>query len=87
MGSHFMGETFFYGSLIGLVILIAVQLTLKPQSAATVRSPNGLWHKHEHTHDRIHQHQHSLDIFTHQPHSHSHFHTELHVFEQPSSQS
>lgn len=80
MGSHLMGQTFLYGSLIGLAMLIVVQLTLKPYLA------DGFWHKHEHNHDRSHQHEHSLDIFTHQTHSHSHFHTEPHGFTQPSPQ-
>ena len=87
MGSHSMGQTFFYGSLIGLVILIAVQLTLKPQLADSVRPSGEFWHKHEHNHDQVHQHEHSLDVFTHQPHSHWHFHTTPHGFTQPSSQS
>lgn len=87
MGSHSMGQTFFYGSLIGLVILIAVQLTLKPQLADSVRPSGEFWHKHEHNHDQLHQHEHSLDVFTHQPHSHWHFHTTPHGFTQPSSQS
>lgn len=77
MGSHLSGQTFFYGSLIGLVLLIAIQSTLKPQSAKSVYAADGFSHKHEHTHDEVHQHEHSLDTFTHQPHSHSHFHTEL----------
>lgn len=87
MGSHLIGETFFYGSLIGFVILIAVQLTFKPQPADSIRPSDGFWHNHEHNHDQVHQHNHSLDIFTHQPHSHSHFHTTPHGFTQPSSQS
>lgn len=87
MGSHFIGQTFFYGSLIGLIILIAVQLLLKPQPNDSAHSSVGFRHKHEHHHDELHQHKHSLDIFTHQPHSHSHFHTTPHEFMQPSSQS
>lgn len=87
MGNHLMGQSFFYGSLIGLVILIAVQLTLKPQSADSVSPSDKFWHKHEHNHDQLHQHEHSLDVFTHQPHSHWHFHTTPHGFTQPSSQS
>ena len=87
MGSHLMGQTFFYGSLIGLVILIAVQLILKPQPDDSARSSGEFQHKHEHYHDQLHRHEHSLDIFTHQPHSHSHFHTTPHSFTQSSSQS
>lgn len=80
MGSHLRGETFLYGGLIGLVILIAVQFTLKPQLGDFIRPTDGFWHEHEHNHDAVHQHEHSLDIFTHQPHSHSHFHTAPHSF-------
>ena len=78
MGSHLIGQTFFYGSLIGLVLLVAIQFTLKPQSSDSVRLTGGFRHKHEHHHDEVHQHEHSLDTFTHQPHSHSHFHTVPH---------
>lgn len=80
MGSHLIGQAFFYGSLIGLVILVVVQLTLKSQSSDSIRPTDGFWHDHEHYHDAVHQHKHSLDIFTHQPHSHSHFHTAPHGF-------
>ena len=78
MGSHLIGQTFFYGSLIGLVLLVAIQFTLKPQSSDSVRLTGGFRHKHEHHYDEVHQHEHSLDTFTHQPHSHSHFHTVPH---------
>ncbi|MEG4105733.1 MFS transporter [Microcoleus sp. S13_C5] len=78
LGIHFIGQTFFYGSLIGLVLLVAIQFTLKPQSSSSVPAADGLWHKHEHTHDEAHQHDHSIDTFTHQAHSHLHFHTAPH---------
>ncbi len=85
MGSHLMGQTFFYGSLIGFVILIVVQLIFKPQPDDSACSSDGFRHKHEHHHDELHQHEHSLDIFTHQPHSHLHFHTTPHGFTHPNS--
>ena len=77
MGSHLSGQTFFYGSLIGLVLLVVIQFTLKPQSSRSVHAADGLSHNHEHIHNETHQHEHSLDTFTHQPHSHSHFHPQL----------
>ena len=78
LGSHLIGQTFFYGSLIGLVLLVTIQFTLKPHSSDSIRLTGGFRHKHEHNHDEVHQHEHSLDTFTHQPHSHSHFHTVPH---------
>lgn len=75
-GSNLRGQTFFYGSLIGLIILITVQLTLKPQPANAISPVNEFWHEHEHNHNEVHQHEHSLDTFTHQTHSHSHFHND-----------
>lgn len=78
MGSHLSGQTFLYGSLIGLVLLVAIQFMLKPQSSSPVHAANGFSHKHKHTHGEVHQHEHSLDTFTHQPHSHLHFHTAPH---------
>lgn len=78
LGSHAIGQTFLYSGLIGLVLLVAIQFTLKPQSANSEHLTNGFWHKHEHNHDHIHQHKHVIDVFTHQPHSHLHFHTAPH---------
>ena len=86
LGSHFVGQTFFYGSLIGLVLLVAMQFLLKPHSSDSVRLTNGFWHKHEHSHDEAHQHKHLLSVSTHQLHSHLHFHIALHDLLQHNSQ-
>lgn len=72
LGAHKTSQTFLYGSLIGFVLLVAVQLTLKPQQRD--REPQTTWHNHEHFHDRYHQHQHHEGILLNEPHIHPHQH-------------
>jgi MFS transporter, NRE family, putaive nickel resistance protein len=70
LGSHQTSQTFLYGSLIGFVLLIAVQLTLKPQQSA--QEQEAIWHDHEHFHDQYHYH-HAGIVFS-EPHMHFHQH-------------
>ena len=72
LGSHQTSRTFLYGSLIGIVLLVAVQLTLKPQERD--REQKIVWHDHEHFHDQYHQHQHHAGILLEEPHIHPHRH-------------
>jgi MFS transporter, NRE family, putaive nickel resistance protein len=72
LGSHQTSQTFLYGSLIGFVLLVAVQLTLQPQ--ARDREQKIVWHDHEHFHDQYHQHQHHAGILLSEPHIHPHQH-------------
>jgi MFS transporter, NRE family, putaive nickel resistance protein len=73
LGAHQTSQTFLYGSLIGFVLLVVVQLTLKPQQGD--REQKIVWHDHEHFHDRYHQHQHHAGILLDEPHIHPHQHT------------
>jgi MFS transporter, NRE family, putaive nickel resistance protein len=70
LGSQQTSQTFLYGSLIGFVLLVAVQLILKPQEGAQ----EIVWHDHEHFHDQYHQHQHDAGILLSEPHMHPHRH-------------
>jgi MFS transporter, NRE family, putaive nickel resistance protein len=70
LGSHQTNQTFLYGSLIGFVLLVAVQEMFKPQE----RDQEIVWHDHEHFHDQNHQHQHHAGILLEEPHIHPHQH-------------
>jgi MFS transporter, NRE family, putaive nickel resistance protein len=72
MGSYVPTNHFFYSSLMGFVLLIAVTLAFKPRQQIDFTS--GLWHEHAHTHDNNHQHDHSLNRAIPESHSHLHFH-------------
>jgi MFS transporter, NRE family, putaive nickel resistance protein len=73
LGSHQTSQTFLYGSLTGLVLLVAVQLTLQPQQ----RDREIVLHDHEHFHDQYHQHPHHAGILVSEPHTHPHQHIGL----------
>jgi MFS transporter, NRE family, putaive nickel resistance protein len=71
-GSHQQQMPFLYGSLIGLVLLVVVQLTLSPKQPK--HKHESYWHEHEHTHEGDHQHEHPSDTQVTQSHTHSHQH-------------
>jgi MFS transporter, NRE family, putaive nickel resistance protein len=81
LGSRQTSQTFLYGSLIGLVLLVSVQLMLKPQEG----DREVVGHDHEHFHDQYHQHQHDAGILLSEPHTHSHSHFGTSSFEQKAS--
>lgn len=87
LGSQFSRVSFFYGSLIGGLLLLVVQLTLSPRESFSLNE-NGtaevgghdhkhdhepLLHDHEHLHDDHHQHEHQR-ILVSQAHTHLHQH-------------
>ncbi len=67
LGSNFGDREFLYGSLVGLVVLVAVQITLSPPA-------DEYEHEHEHIHDEHHQHDHHQGILSGEPHTHPHQH-------------
>ncbi|PZO54103.1 MAG: MFS transporter [Phormidesmis priestleyi] len=76
LGSYQSEAPFFYGSLVGGLLLIAVQLVLSPRKEHPVNSATHQeWHEHEHTHDEAHQHQHHEDTSVVEPHRHPHPHS------------
>jgi len=76
LGSQFSRVSFFYGSLIGGLLLLIVQLTLSPRESFSLNE-NGTaeigGHDHEHLHDDHHQHEHQR-ILVSQAHTHLHQH-------------
>ncbi|MFM2314980.1 MAG: hypothetical protein RLZZ04_4256 [Cyanobacteriota bacterium] len=76
LGSNQEEVPFLYGSLIGLVLLVVVQLTLSPKKPK--HEHESYWHEHEHTHEGYHQHAHSSDILVMESHIHSHQHQAIH---------
>jgi MFS transporter, NRE family, putaive nickel resistance protein len=74
LGSHFTEVEFFYGALIGLVLLIVVQITLSPGFHEHKHEHYPLLHEHEHIHDEHHQHEHDEGILLVEPHTHVHKH-------------
>lgn len=72
LGSHFKASEFFYGSLIGLVLLALVQLLLSPKRNKP--TPGSMWHEHEHIHNENHQHNHYPGVLVNEPHLHPHQH-------------
>jgi MFS transporter, NRE family, putaive nickel resistance protein len=69
MGQQFANANFLYSSLVGLGLLGAIVLGLRPKGAIGVEP--GQWHEHEHTHDDDdHGHGHPATI----AHRHLHFH-------------
>ncbi len=92
IGSTFPHVSFLYGSLMGGVLLLLVQLKLSPgqlrlnDTGASVALADGhehehehepIWHEHEHRHDKHHQHDHHPGIFVSSPHTHPHPHAPL----------
>lgn len=75
LGSYQENMSFFYGSLIGLALLIMIQLILSPKGREHVH--DSYWHDHEHLHNEPHQHEHHPGILVTDPHSHPHQHREF----------
>jgi NRE family putative nickel resistance protein-like MFS transporter len=74
LGSNFAEREFLYGSLVGLALLVAVQLTLSPRQQEHEHEHESILHKHEHIHEEHHQHDHPERIPVGEPHSHTHQH-------------
>lgn len=72
LGSHQADASFFYGSLIGLALLVSIQLALSPNEQTHVHE--SYWHEHEHRHDEHHRHQHHPGILVTETHTHPHHH-------------
>ncbi|WP_337884436.1 MFS transporter [Fischerella thermalis] len=77
LGSNFAEGEFFYGSLIGLMLLGVVQLILSPPADENEHVHANLWHEHEHIHDEHHQHNHHPGIPSGEPHTHPHQHKRI----------
>ncbi len=92
IGSTFPLVSFLYGSVLGGVLLLIVQLTLSPNqprlnpTGESVALAGGHahehehspnWHEHEHIHDEHHQHDHHPGIYMSDPHTHPHQHAPL----------
>jgi len=77
LGSNFGDREFLYGSLIGLMLLVVVQLTLSPQDYEHEHTHESIWHEHEHSHDEHHQHDHHQAILIGEPHTHPHQHVPM----------
>ncbi len=73
LGSQFASLEFFYGGLIGLALLVAVQITFAPHSHEHLHYP--VVHEHKHVHDKHHTHVHDEAISLGKFHTHSHEHT------------
>jgi MFS transporter, NRE family, putaive nickel resistance protein len=81
LGSYQQETPFLYGSLMGLVLLVIVQLTLSPRGQQ--HDHQSYWHEHEHIHDDSHQHDHHPGMLAAELHTHSHQHGAIqhaHVF-------
>lgn len=92
MGSRLTHASFLYGSLVGWVLLILVQLILKPRQqrfsftedriALTEghdheHEHESIWHEHLHVHEQHHQHEHHPGILVIESHIHPHHHLAL----------
>ena len=91
LGSKFPAESFLYGSLVALGLLLLVQLMLSPHQQSPAFAENtvtagehehqhqheAIWHEHEHLHDEHHQHQHQLGMTVSNFHTHAHYHSAL----------
>lgn len=77
LGSQCAENEFFYGSLVGLGMLLIVQLTLSPKADENEHLHESFWHDHEHIHDDHHQHDHHAGILTAELHAHPHQHKRI----------
>ena len=76
LGSAFPGQTFFYGSLVGLGLLSIVHLVLAPDRFAHTHPEFS--HIHQHHHSTNHQHEHATAVETEEvEHQHPHTHSQL----------
>jgi NRE family putative nickel resistance protein-like MFS transporter len=70
LGSRFPEVGFFYGGLIGLVLLIVVQITISPHSHEHLHFR--ALHEHKHAHDEHHTHVHEHPMIVSHTHPHRH---------------
>jgi len=75
LGSNFADREFLYGSLVGLMLLVVVQITLSPQLHEHEHLHYLSDHEHKHIHDEQHQHEHNQWMAIGEPHNHRHEHT------------
>jgi MFS transporter, NRE family, putaive nickel resistance protein len=76
LGNTVPGQTFLFGSLIGMVLLSIVYLALKPDRFTHTHAE--FWHIHQHSHDANHLHSHLPDLETVTgEHRHPHLHTQF----------
>ncbi|AFZ61124.1 MFS transporter [Anabaena cylindrica FACHB-243] len=75
LGSNFAEREFLYGSLVGLMLLVVVQVTLSPQLHEHEHLHYLSEHEHKHIHDEHHQHEHNQGMAVGEPHNHRHEHT------------
>lgn len=73
LGSNLPELKFFYGGLIGLVLLVLVQIILSPHLHEHLH--HQFLHEHEHIHDEHHLHEHDEGISLNEPHIHVHEHS------------
>lgn len=80
LGTNFGDRTFLYGSLIGLVLLLAIHFWLAPDRFAHTHAE--IWHTHPHHHDSHHEHDRehlpeaAIDTRS-TTHSHPHSHSQV----------
>lgn len=72
-----VGLALLYGSIIGLVLLVVVQLTFSPNANEYEHEHENIWHEHEHIHDEHHQHQHEEGVIVGEYHIHPHQHKSM----------
>ena len=77
LGSNFADREFLYGSLVGLMLLVVVQVTLSPQVHEHEHLHYLSEHEHKHIHDEHHQHEHNQGMAVAEPHKHLHEHTTI----------
>lgn len=76
LGNDFTENSFFYGSIMGLILTIMIYFTLHPRQPSY--QDQGYWHEHEHIHQETHLHEHSVPILPLESHNHLHFHQTSH---------
>ncbi|MEM8641039.1 MAG: MFS transporter [Cyanobacteria bacterium P01_G01_bin.54] len=72
LGTALPHQSFFYGSLLGLALLVVVYVVFNPRQLTPLQP--GVWHDHDHHHDHHHQHHHSVNGVMTRLHNHLHFH-------------
>ncbi|MEH2115265.1 MFS transporter [Nostoc sp.] len=77
LGSNFAEREFLYGSLVGLMLLVVVQITFSPQPHEHEHLHYLSQHEHKHIHDEHHQHDHDQEILVGESHNHLHEHTTI----------
>jgi NRE family putative nickel resistance protein-like MFS transporter len=73
LGKVYPEQSFGYGGMVGLIMLVIVQWALRPDRFVHTHSES--WHVHSHTHD--HQHEHHLRAINDLEHQHSHCHKQV----------